>query len=177
MPNKPGMVVELESPPRAQDGEVLQLTLEDGRVLHCQVRDASPYCRVLGEKSPIAKEPDVAASRRPEPRAAAAIVHPCPRCLAMETVITHRGVTMTTLFCPVCRHGWGEAPSVIAAATRVDRRAIVRPNSPERRGMERVQIPVCTHCATDAYVRSVRRSAHEVYFVCAGCDAMWVRVV
>ncbi len=48
LPNKPGTVVELESPPVAQDGEILELILEDGRVLQLQVRGVSPYCRVIG---------------------------------------------------------------------------------------------------------------------------------
>jgi hypothetical protein len=184
--DKPDTVVELESPPIAQDGEILQLTLEDGRVLLCQVRGMSPYCRVLGEKPAdgtsgpksdalgdrsLDPEPE---RRQSEMRTAAAVVHPCPRCLATETLITHRGVTMTTLFCPVCRHGWGESPSVIAAATRLDRRAAVRADSPDRRGLERVSTPSCTYCSTDAHVRCVRRTANEVYFACSGCDAMWV---
>ena len=185
LPNKPDTVVELESPPIAQDGEILQLTLEDGRVLLCQVRGMSPYCRVLGEKpasdglAEHAGEADELVEpgrggRRSDERTAAAIVHPCPRCLATETLITHRGVTMTTLFCPVCRHGWGEAPAIVAAAPRVDRRASVRLESPDRRSFDRVPTPSCTYCATDAHVGSVRRTANEVYFVCSGCDAMWV---
>ena len=51
MADKPGTVVELESPPVAQDGEILDLSLEDGRVLQIQVRGVSPYCRVVGERS------------------------------------------------------------------------------------------------------------------------------
>jgi hypothetical protein len=35
--------------PRAKNGERLHLTLEDGRMLDCQVLDASPYCAVVGE--------------------------------------------------------------------------------------------------------------------------------
>ena len=185
LPNKPDTVVELESPPIAQDGEILQLTLEDGRVLLCQVRGMSPYCRVLGEKptSDNAAAPTSSAAddvvesrgrRRTDERTAATIVHPCPRCLATETLITHRGVTMTTLFCPVCRHGWGEAPAVVAAAARLDRRAACRPDSADRRGLDRVPTPSCMYCSTDAHVRSVRRTANEVYFVCSSCDAMWV---
>jgi hypothetical protein len=186
MRDRPDTVVELESPPIAQDGEILQLTLEDGRVLLCQVRGMSPYCRVLGEKPvagmsaakpdagdevPADVEPD---RRQPDARTAATVVHPCPRCLANETLITHRGVTMTTLFCPVCRHGWGESPSVIAAATRLDRRAAVRADSTDRRGLARVPTPGCAYCSTDTHVRCIRRTANEVYFACSGCDAMWV---
>ena len=48
IPNKPGTVVELESPPVAQNGEILELVLEDGRVLQLQVSGVSPYCRVIG---------------------------------------------------------------------------------------------------------------------------------
>ena len=51
MADKPGTIVELESPPVAQDGEILDLSLEDGRVLQIQVRGVSPYCRVVGERS------------------------------------------------------------------------------------------------------------------------------
>jgi hypothetical protein len=186
MLDKPDTIVELESPPIAQDGEILQLELEDGRVLLCQVRDMSPYCRVLGEK-PTSQTLDpregervdlLAETRRgrprPDPRTAATVAHPCPRCLAHETLITHRGVTMTTLFCPTCGHGWGEAPSVVAAAPRLDRRATLRPDSQDRRALDRVPTPSCSYCATDAHVRSIRRTANEVYFVCSGCDAMWV---
>jgi hypothetical protein len=32
-----------------RDGEQLHLTLEDGRMMDCQVIDASPYCAVIGE--------------------------------------------------------------------------------------------------------------------------------
>jgi hypothetical protein len=35
--------------PKAKDGAQLHLTLEDGRMLDCQVLDASPFCAVLGE--------------------------------------------------------------------------------------------------------------------------------
>jgi hypothetical protein len=34
---------------RVRDGAKLHLTLEDGRMLDCQVLDASPYCAVVGE--------------------------------------------------------------------------------------------------------------------------------
>jgi hypothetical protein len=33
----------------AHDGDQLHLTFEDGRMLDCQVIDASPYCAVVGE--------------------------------------------------------------------------------------------------------------------------------
>lgn len=183
MPNKPGTVVELEAPPVAQNGEVLELTLEDGRVLQLQVRGASPYCRVIGEQSARDRrgpERDAAVSsdmdhgrRRSDTRSFLAIHHPCPRCMASEVLITHRGVMMTTLFCTACRHGWGEPPAVVAAAARMDRRAIPRPDSADRRRPERLPAPVCSYCSTDAYVRSIRRTADEVYFVCAGCEAMF----
>jgi hypothetical protein len=42
-------VVKFEQRPRAKDGDKLHLTLEDGRMLDCQVLDASPYCAVVGE--------------------------------------------------------------------------------------------------------------------------------
>ena len=187
LPNKPGTVVELESPPQAQDGEILELALEDGRVLLCQVRGLSPYCRLIGERpaherrrtrsaaaaSEAATERDESGRRKSDVRGAAAISHPCPRCLATETLITHRGVTLTTLFCPVCRHGWGESPAVVAAAMHLDRRAIPRAASSERRGDDRLRVPTCAYCATDVHVRAIRRTPDEIFFSCAGCDAMW----
>ena len=42
-------LVRFDSRPRAKDGDRLHLTLDDGRMLDCQVLDASPYCAVLGE--------------------------------------------------------------------------------------------------------------------------------
>lgn len=42
-------VVKFDRPLEAEDGETLHLTLEDGRMLYCQVIDSSPYCAVLGE--------------------------------------------------------------------------------------------------------------------------------
>ncbi len=175
--NKPGTVVELESPPHAQDGELLQLTIEDGRVLLCQVRGMSPYCRVLGEKSTTensATQAEPHDRRRPEPRTAATILHPCPRCLATETLIMHRGVKLTTLCCPVCGHEWSEAGSAVAGAPRLDRRAAVRPDAADRRSADRVTTPYCTYCSTDTHVKTVRRTASEIYFACARCEAMWV---
>ena len=42
-------LVEFARKPHAKDGDKLHLTLEDGRMLDCQVIDASPYCAVVGE--------------------------------------------------------------------------------------------------------------------------------
>ena len=42
-------VVKFDGRPPAKDGQTLHLTLEDGRMLDCQVLDASPYCAVIGE--------------------------------------------------------------------------------------------------------------------------------
>jgi len=42
-------VVKFDARPPAKDGDTLHLTLEDGRMLDCQVLDASPYCAVVGE--------------------------------------------------------------------------------------------------------------------------------
>ena len=183
IPNRPGEVVELESPPRAQDGEVLDLVLEDGRILQIQVRGVSPYCRVIGERpaherrhpvSESATPPEVEAGRRrSDSRGLTVINHPCPRCMGTEVLVTHRGVMLTTLFCTACRHGWGEPPAVVAAATRTDRRAIARPDSSDRRGPDRLAAPTCEYCGTDAHVQPARRTASEIYFVCAVCDAMW----
>ena len=183
LPNKPGTVVELESPPVAQNGEVLELTVEDGRILQLQVCGVSPYCRVIGERTAHERrraEKDTPMSsdmehgrRRSDARNFLAIHHPCPRCMASEVLVTHRGVMMTTLFCTACRHGWGEPPAVVAAATRMDRRSIPRPDSTERRSADRMKTPMCSYCSTDAYVRSVRRTADEIYFCCDGCEAMF----
>jgi hypothetical protein len=42
-------VVKFDRRPQAKDGDKLHVTLEDGRMLDCQVLDASPYCAVVGE--------------------------------------------------------------------------------------------------------------------------------
>ena len=183
IPNRPGTVVELESPPNAKDGEVLDLALEDGRILQIHVRGTSPYCRVIGERPPHERrstsirlqldqlEPQT--RRRVDARGPVAINHPCPRCTGTEVLVTHRGVMLTTLFCTACHHGWGEAPSAVASAMRTDRRTVRRPESSDRRAIDRLAIPVCEYCATDTHVRSTRRTPQEVYFVCLACDAMW----
>ena len=182
LPNKPGPVVELESPPVAQNGEILELSLESGEVLQLQVSGASPYCRVIGgriarerreEKITGVSTETNPGRRRSDTRNALVISHPCPRCMASEALVTHRGVKMTTLFCSACRHAWGEPPAVIAAATQTDRRASARSQSFERRSPDRLRTPTCTYCSTDAYVRSIRRTVDEVYFACDGCEAMW----
>ena len=182
MPNRPGTTVELESPPVAQNGEILELTLEDGGVLQIQVLGESPYCRVVGERSAHERRGAVPvpapsgteqARRRSDARNFLAISHPCPRCMAGEVLVTHRGVMMVTLQCTACGHGWGEAPSTVAAAARVDRRTIERPESSDRRAADRVAPPVCAYCSTDAHIRSVRRTADEVFFACDGCESMW----
>ena len=183
LPNKPGTIVELESPPVAQNGEILDLTLESGRILQVQVCGVSPYCRVIGERTaddrrggerdaPMSSDLDHG-RRRSDNRNFLAISHPCPRCMANEVLVTHRGVMLATLFCTACRHGWGEPPSVVAAAARMDRRAIPRADSADRRTADRMPTPTCSYCSTDAYVRSIRRTAEEVYFACEGCDAMF----
>jgi hypothetical protein len=41
-------LVEFDRRP-AKDGDKLHLTLEDGRMLDCQVLDNSPFCSVVGE--------------------------------------------------------------------------------------------------------------------------------
>lgn len=184
LPNKPGTVVELESPPVAQNGEILELSLEDGRILQLHVKGVSPYCRVIGERpasgtratredTPVSSDMDQG-RRRSDPRNFLAIHHPCPRCMAGEVLVTHRGVMMATLFCTACRHGWGEPPSVVAAASKMDRRALERDDHADRRADDRLQPPTCIYCSTDAYVHSTRRTNDEVYFVCDGCEAMWV---
>ena len=47
-------VVQFEPKPPAEDGDVVHLTLEDGRVLSCHILDDSPYCAVIGD-GPIAE--------------------------------------------------------------------------------------------------------------------------
>ena len=42
-------LVKFDKKPRAKDGDTLHLTLEDGRMLDCQVLDSSPYCAVVGD--------------------------------------------------------------------------------------------------------------------------------
>ena len=42
-------VVRFDRPPDVADGETLHLTLEDGRMLDCQVIDSSPFCAVVGD--------------------------------------------------------------------------------------------------------------------------------
>ena len=183
LPSTPGTVVELESPPSARDGEVLDLTLDDGRVLQIQISGASPYCRVIGEM-PLEERrrtripPDMPkliaeGRRRADARSIVTISHPCPRCTATDALVTHRGVTVTTLFCMSCRHGWGESSAVVAAAAKIDRRDRERPESIDRRHFDRADAPICTYCATDANVRTVHRTPQDVYFVCSVCQAMW----
>ena len=182
-PNRPESVVELESPPSAQDGEILDLTLEDGRVLQIQVRGVSPYCRIISDQPATERRrpripPDMPkvtkeGRRRVDARGVVSIGHPCPRCLAPEVLVTHRGVVLTTLLCTACHHGWGEPPAVVAAATRTDRRSSARPDAHERRGDDRVEPPICTYCTTDANVQPTKRTAQEIYFVCSACEAMW----
>jgi hypothetical protein len=47
--NGQAYLVEFEAKPSADDGEIVHLTLEDGRVIQCQVLDGSPYCAVVGD--------------------------------------------------------------------------------------------------------------------------------
>ena len=42
-------IVKFDHPPNAEDGATLHLTLEDGRMLDCQVIDSSSYCAVVGD--------------------------------------------------------------------------------------------------------------------------------
>jgi hypothetical protein len=48
-PGGQASIVEFERRPDAKDGDYLHLTLEDGRMLDCEVLDASPYCAVVGD--------------------------------------------------------------------------------------------------------------------------------
>ncbi len=47
--NGQAFVVEFDPKPRAEDGELVHLTLEDGRVINCEILDDSPYCAVVGD--------------------------------------------------------------------------------------------------------------------------------
>jgi hypothetical protein len=183
LPNRPGTVVELESPPSARDGEVLDLTLDDGRVLQIQINGVSPYCRVIGEMPAEERRrtripadmPKLIAEgrRRTDARSIITISHPCPLCPEMDVLVTQRGLMLTTLFCLSCLRSWEEPSAVVAAATRTDRRNFERPDSADRRALGRADAPVCTYCSTDANVRTVRRTPEDVYFVCSVCEAMW----
>jgi hypothetical protein len=42
-------IVKFARPLRVKDGTRLHLTLEDGRMLDCQMLDASPFCAVVGD--------------------------------------------------------------------------------------------------------------------------------
>jgi transcription elongation factor Elf1 len=181
--NKPGTFVELASPPIAQNGEILELVLEDGKVLQLQVSGVSPYCRVIGGRLSRERRAETDRSvparrengrRRSDGRDVLTIHYPCPRCTEHHVLVTHRGVMMTTLFCTACQHAWGEPPAVVAAATQMDRRGMPRDESAERRNPDRLPVPTCTYCATNAYVRSIRRTHDNVYFACDGCEAMWM---
>src|SRR5262245_43018707 len=48
-PGGQASVVKFDARPPAKNGERLHLTLEDGRMLDCQVLDSSPYCAVVGD--------------------------------------------------------------------------------------------------------------------------------
>ena len=48
-PGGQASIVKFDRRPKAKDGDQLHLTLEDGRMLDCQVIDASSYCAVVGD--------------------------------------------------------------------------------------------------------------------------------
>ena len=48
-PGGQASLVEFERRLKAKDGDQLHLTLEDGRMLDCQVIDSSPFCAVVGD--------------------------------------------------------------------------------------------------------------------------------
>jgi hypothetical protein len=48
-PADQGVLVVFDSKPPASDGDLVCLTLEDGRIVVCRVLDDSPYCSVVGE--------------------------------------------------------------------------------------------------------------------------------
>jgi hypothetical protein len=43
------VLVLFEPRPPVNDGDLLHLTLEDGRVVNCQMLAGSPYCAVVGD--------------------------------------------------------------------------------------------------------------------------------
>ena len=47
--NGQATVVEFAPKPKAKDGDLVHLTLDDGRVLNCRILDDSPYCAVVGD--------------------------------------------------------------------------------------------------------------------------------
>ena len=47
--NSQASIVRFGRKPPVRDGELVHLTLEDGRVLTCRVLDESPYCAVIGD--------------------------------------------------------------------------------------------------------------------------------
>ena len=53
-------VVEFDPKPPLHDGQLVHLTLDDGRVVNCRILDESPYCAVVGD-GPIVE-------RRKQPR-------------------------------------------------------------------------------------------------------------
>ena len=48
-PGGQASLVKFERQPNAEEGDTLHLTLEDGRMLDCQVIDSSSYCAVVGD--------------------------------------------------------------------------------------------------------------------------------
>ena len=180
--NKRETVVELESPPVAQNGEILELLLENGQVLRIQVtwsvpllprrRRASRTRAARGQRRErVVRHGPWATpfrhSERPGDSTSLSSLHggrgACHPSRRDDDDIVLRGLPPRM----------GRTSAVVAAATRMDRRAIGRAESAERRSPDRLQAPTCTYCATDAYVRSIRRTSDEVYFACDGCEAMW----
>jgi hypothetical protein len=47
--NGQATIVRFAQKPPARDGQTVHLTLEDGRMLDCEVLDASSFCAVVGE--------------------------------------------------------------------------------------------------------------------------------
>ena len=58
--NSQASVVEFSPKPGLEDGELVHLTLADGRVVNCRILDESPFCAVVGD-GPIVE-------RRSQPR-------------------------------------------------------------------------------------------------------------
>jgi hypothetical protein len=61
--NRHAYLVEFAVKPAADDGEIVHLTLEDGRVIQCQVLDESPYCSVVGDGPVVERRSQVRSAR------------------------------------------------------------------------------------------------------------------
>ena len=181
--NKRETVVELESPPVAQNGEILELILENGQVLQHSGEWRVPLL----------------------PRRRRASRHKSNERTRTERVVRH-GLWATPFRHPErpgdstslsSLHGGRGArhasrrddDDICSARFAVTDGESLQPSSRPRRAWIDGPLPgpnrpngaapiACRRrpariAATDAYVRSIRRTSDEVYFACDGCEAMW----